>query len=292
MEPVGPSTSRDVQMLIGIAYPHGQSPPSTNRGADEDCCSLLTIGVSQALGPRMLAVESRSCKILLELGMGTGRVALQSFLECKCLQKVVGVEIEGHRFAAALAAVGRLAEYDPARFRLESSQSHGFRSTVLHDGQRRLEIWYGDLFAMPKEEVLAADSIIAQVNFESSQHEQMQALLSCAKDGCRLLSGKDLSAVWRLDAACCWHACKEDKEGVENMTWVPGGYKPFVFEANSSIPPSIFKSERKSSDDRTCHNCKDTECLLLGTMLLILGLSAFLPLIGAGVLALPGAWAP
>lgn len=39
-------------------------------------------------------------KKLFELGMGTGKVALQAFLECPSLQSVVGVELAPSRFAS------------------------------------------------------------------------------------------------------------------------------------------------------------------------------------------------
>lgn len=277
-------TSRAVRLLIATAYPlnikendgeESLSPPSTSRSqygsTDEDCCSLLTIGVSKALGPSMLAVQARGCKVLLELGMGTGRVALQSFLECTCLERVVGVEIQGGRFAAAERAIGRLVSANPARFHLESSSNpHGFQSVVLHDDKRTLEMWCGDVLAVPTEEIRLADAIIAQMSPESSQkHHDMQALLNNAKDGCRLLSGKDLSSVWQLDAACCWHACQpENKEAGEDKPWIPGGYKTFLFEAHSSMPPSIFKSKNSESSG-------SIQCILVILFVILLMLVIF-----------------
>eukprot|EP00746_Dinoflagellata_sp_MGD_P023663 gnl/MRDRNA2_/MRDRNA2_155484_c0_seq1.p1 gnl/MRDRNA2_/MRDRNA2_155484_c0~~gnl/MRDRNA2_/MRDRNA2_155484_c0_seq1.p1 ORF type:complete len:328 (-),score=44.59 gnl/MRDRNA2_/MRDRNA2_155484_c0_seq1:304-1197(-) len=288
-------TSRAVRLLIATAYPlnveenDGEgslSPPSTSRSqygsTDEDCCSLLTIGVSKALGSSMLAVQQRGCKVLLELGMGTGRVALQSFLECSCLEKVVGVEIQGGRFAAAEKAIGRLAKANPARFYVEcSSASHGFQSIVLYDGKRRLEMWCRDVLTIPAEEIRAADAIVAQMSPESSRkHCDMQALLNNAKDGCRLLSGKDLSTVWQLDAACCWHVCQpENKETVEDRPWIPGGYKTFLFEARSSMPPSIFKSKNSESSDGSGRSEGSIQCILLLIILLMLVIFPAIPVI-------------
>jgi len=296
--------SRAVRALIAIAYPlnieendgdGSSSPPSTGRSqygtTDKDCCSLLTVGVSKALGPSMLAVESRRCKVLLELGMGTGRVAVQSFLECPCLEKVVGVEIHKARFTAAGRALGRLLEANPDRFRvdfhLDSSQSHGFQAIVLHDGERRLEMWCGDLLTMPVEEICAADAIIAQMSPESSRkHEEMQALLNNAKDGCRLLSGVDLSTLWQLDTPCCWHAYQpESKTPREDKPWVPGGYKTFLFEAHSSKPPSIFRSEElqdgEGSAEKLSKKLDSISCIILFIVLLIFVLSSAIPVVAS-----------
>lgn len=288
--------SKEVRELIGVAYAlnvkeenedgnDGASDPPSHRSGSSttDCCSLLTVGVSKALGPQMLAVEARRCKVLVELGMGTGRVALQSFLQCQCLEKVLGVEICTRRFAAARTAIKRLADANPARFRLESSESNAFPSAVLHDGPRRLEIRCGDLLAVPIEEIRAADAIIAQVNPDDiRKREEMQALLNYAKDGCRLLSGKDLSSSWRLDVACCWHAYQpETKPPVEEMPWVPGGYKTFLFVANSSIPPSISKFEEQSTKTRDC-SPSDVESAVLIGVLVVVGVYVLVPLIGIG----------
>eukprot|EP00746_Dinoflagellata_sp_MGD_P027244 gnl/MRDRNA2_/MRDRNA2_164261_c0_seq1.p1 gnl/MRDRNA2_/MRDRNA2_164261_c0~~gnl/MRDRNA2_/MRDRNA2_164261_c0_seq1.p1 ORF type:complete len:300 (-),score=41.30 gnl/MRDRNA2_/MRDRNA2_164261_c0_seq1:42-941(-) len=295
MEPEVVST--EVRTLIGLAYgldvkedlvetgdtDDGSDPPS-QRSASADCCSLLTIGVSKALGPDMLSVEARKCKVLVELGMGTGRVALQSFLQCPCLQKVVGVEICVRRFTAARTAIGRLADANPGRFRIESNENSAFPSAVLHDGPRMLEMRCGDLLAVPIEEIRAANAIIAQVNPDDfRKNEEMQTLLNYASDGCRLLSGKDLASVWRLDAACCWHTLKPGStEAAEDSHFIPGGYKTFLFEANSSIPPSISKSEEAPGKNNGSPT--DVEQAVLIGLLVAVGIYALVPLIGVGAI--------
>lgn len=238
------------------------------------------------MGPSMLAVKDRGCKVLLELGMGTGRVALQSFLECPCLRKVLGVEIERRRFVAAQTAISRLADTNPDRFRLEKCRSHGFESAVLHDGQRRLEIWWGDLLTIPVEEIRAADAIIAQIDPGSPRkHREMQALLNYAKDGCRLLSGKDLSKQWQLDAACCWHACQPESHALsEDRPWVPGGYKTFVYEAQSNIPPTIVKSEEPKNNEGSTGDSAQS-VLFAVVQILALALLLFLGVAAAGAAA-------
>eukprot|EP00746_Dinoflagellata_sp_MGD_P089740 gnl/MRDRNA2_/MRDRNA2_35408_c0_seq1.p1 gnl/MRDRNA2_/MRDRNA2_35408_c0~~gnl/MRDRNA2_/MRDRNA2_35408_c0_seq1.p1 ORF type:complete len:231 (-),score=40.49 gnl/MRDRNA2_/MRDRNA2_35408_c0_seq1:220-912(-) len=206
----------DVRVLMGTAYafenPH---PVNTSCSIDEGI-----VEVSSALGPCRLGVQSHCCEFLLDLGMGNGRVALQCFLECQCIKRVVGVEIKASRFGAARIAIGKLVEANPARFHVENTQSPGFPIiSVLHDGQRKLEIWLGDLLTIPAEEIRVADAIIAQMSPEREldkyyndgnvrqdkmnlqqiilgayhKREKMQALLHYAKDGCRMIGWEQMS---------------------------------------------------------------------------------------------------
>lgn len=56
---------------------------------------------------------------LLELGMGTGMVAMQAFLQCDCLRGVVGIEVSEARCAVGVAALARLAAAAPDRYSME-----------------------------------------------------------------------------------------------------------------------------------------------------------------------------
>merc|ERR1719454_163479 len=60
---------------------------------------LLPQAVSKALSPeRMGAGLSSGSARILELGMGSGKVALQAFAECPSVRSVIGVEIVHSRY--------------------------------------------------------------------------------------------------------------------------------------------------------------------------------------------------
>jgi len=75
---------------------------------------LLPRGVNKALSlSRLNAFESSS---LFELGMGTGKVALQAFLQFPSLTFVHGVELNSGRFTIAEMAVDKLVKMYPSRY--------------------------------------------------------------------------------------------------------------------------------------------------------------------------------
>ena len=59
---------------------------------------LLPRGVNRSLGPQ--ALNAIDAEVLFDLGMGTGKVAIQAFLQYSNLSRVHGVEI---RLAASVS---------------------------------------------------------------------------------------------------------------------------------------------------------------------------------------------
>jgi hypothetical protein len=116
--------------------------------------------------------------VLFDLGMGTGKVAIQAFLQFRNLQYVYGVELSAGRYAMAEAAVIRLAIMSPHSFELrripgksvclverigiqpqfqantdtkqeeEASPSHVFDPTDLNN-VRVLHLVHGDMLQTP-----------------------------------------------------------------------------------------------------------------------------------------------
>lgn len=71
---------------------------------------LLPRGVNRALDSKHLHALKREHKSLLDLGMGTGKVVLQVFLQCPNLSFVYGVELSLARFRIAQSAALKLVE--------------------------------------------------------------------------------------------------------------------------------------------------------------------------------------
>eukprot|EP00746_Dinoflagellata_sp_MGD_P164879 gnl/MRDRNA2_/MRDRNA2_93813_c0_seq1.p1 gnl/MRDRNA2_/MRDRNA2_93813_c0~~gnl/MRDRNA2_/MRDRNA2_93813_c0_seq1.p1 ORF type:complete len:319 (+),score=60.34 gnl/MRDRNA2_/MRDRNA2_93813_c0_seq1:77-1033(+) len=278
-----PSTQDSFDQLKELDNPDPLSEVSS--GAP---CWLSSEEVSRALGHNMLAVQSRKSRILVEIGMGTGRTVLQAFLECSCLTKVVGVEIDRDHFAAAQMAVGRLAEAKPERFCLKNYQAYGFQTAMLRDidNARMLEIWNGNPLHLPVQtiKIREADAIIAHVSSDLSVQQEhvkdIQILLTRAKHGCRLLSCQDLVTSWQLDARCCWHACHPDfdsennKADEEMSVMLRACKRLFVFECNPRMATSIFKAEHSPNGEDPS---KDSFTAIYATGLVVLGLAAFAP---------------
>ena len=79
---------------------------------------LLPRGVNKALDS--VHLNGRKAKVLYDLGMGTGKVAIQAFLQFRNLRYVYGVELSHGRYLMAEAAAIRLAMMQPHTFELRS----------------------------------------------------------------------------------------------------------------------------------------------------------------------------
>jgi precorrin-6B methylase 2 len=61
------------------------------------CISFLTVTPPvQALGPGRLAAQDAS--VVFDLGMGTGKILIQAFLQFKNLRYVFGIELSQARY--------------------------------------------------------------------------------------------------------------------------------------------------------------------------------------------------
>lgn len=93
-------------LLYGELLPAGVALLAEVLFSDEHCCPQASPdqrGEMELQGP------------ILELGMGTGKVALQLFLSLR--RDVYGVELAPSRFELAAAAFSKLASTFPGRFR-------------------------------------------------------------------------------------------------------------------------------------------------------------------------------
>lgn len=198
---------------------------------------LLPAGVSKAL-ERMGATEAAGDQTtLLELGSGTGKVALQAFLECPGLRRIVGVELSQARHAAAVVAVSRLAEQRPS-FSLAHDAQEG--RSILRDADGRvLELWCDDLTAMPAPLVQVASYLLLQVVLPERVQEAAQRVLLHAPDGCKALLLKDLTRAWALEQPCPWHPIGASADCFAT-SWAPvHGHRLHLYEADRGRPASI-----------------------------------------------------
>ena len=181
-------------------------------------CGLLTYGEVVPDGvTKMLAssyLDGQTASSLLDLGMGTGKVCLQAFLERTNLKFVLGVELAKSRFSIAEVALLRLAELNPNRFRFspatpissseettqECAISPCVKASIIEIATGRcLEIRCGDIFeCVNDEELAAAEVAILNTCFPPSCFARLGHLLASrlTHPNCRTILYHDIRHLW------------------------------------------------------------------------------------------------
>ncbi|EOD25960.1 hypothetical protein EMIHUDRAFT_460748, partial [Emiliania huxleyi CCMP1516] len=171
---------------------------------------VLPAGVRKALGEAHL--DAQSGRSLVELGAGTGKVALQAFLECPSLLRVTAVELAAARYRVGEAALLRLCERIPERFSLLAhapgacvriSERPPAADTSAHQREgssRELELSVGDVFelgAAARAALAEADVVFFEVCLPRTAEAAARglALLRSTKAGSRVLSYEALEAL-------------------------------------------------------------------------------------------------
>lgn len=208
---------------------------------------MLPQAVSKALGPERL-LPSAHARTLLELGMGTGKFAMQAFLEVPHLELVVGVELTHARFAIAAKALKKFAARHPGRFgcQVEKNGATGQVTCArLVEQARVLEFRLGDMLQVELGLISRADAIVMAVAFPAEMFSKVQRLLHNTKQGCRVLTYEDFqlesSRTWQPPAPRVFHRLECNKSGdFYPASWVPNpGHAFYLHEAK------VFKHTEK-----------------------------------------------
>lgn len=153
---------------------------------------LLPRGVHKALDSRHL--DAGRATSVYDLGAGTGKVALQAFLQFPNLTKVHGVELSLARFHVAERALLALAARDDNAARV-SMRTPGAHIEVSMNDQT-LTITHGNL--MRTRDVGNASIVMLETEVPTDTFAEFSRLLDACQEGCRLLTYLDLRRVWRL----------------------------------------------------------------------------------------------
>ena len=135
--------------------------------ADESGSSLLygevlPRGVNKMLDRDHL--DASNAKVLYDCGMGTGKLALQAWLQYKNLEKVIGIELALSRYELGEQALVNLAQARPDQFEiLKNIEGQQIVIQDKHNQMRTLEFHCCDLFLY--DGVSEADIVILQTNF-------------------------------------------------------------------------------------------------------------------------------
>jgi len=225
---------------------------------------LLPDGVSKALSAGRLgdSLPSSSvpaegcCATVLELGMGSGKVAMQTFLQCQQVSRVLGVELVPSRYAVGAEALKRLASCggpyrDVSPPAPPGGQSAGGVACVEEMwSRRRLEFRCADFFSLGLDLVNDADIIFFAVHIPCKLFPQLAELLSKAKEGCRLFTYHSLQNIWWSDVPCPFRQCDDNVPESDTFatSWSPQGFRFYVYVCDRTQKvPEIQSGVRNES---------------------------------------------
>jgi len=224
---------------------HGHKCVSTKEAADFGdnltYGEMLPDGFTKAVGEQRLDVEGRGqgrqpAGLVLELGMGTGKLAMQCFLQCPSAGRVIGVELAESRYTIGAEAAKRLAALHPQELRVaeEGSAPDGEPWLRLEpsgaEGPRSLELRCGDMFkVITDEEIAAAEVVILEVAFPDEMCFPVCELLKKCSTGCRLLIFYPLEQMWMGPGDCPFHIWMSYRDDWDFFatSWQPFQGHPF-----------------------------------------------------------------
>jgi len=163
---------------------------------------LLPRGANRAFGPQRLNVASAS--VLFDLGMGTGKICCQAFLQFRNLQYVYGVELSQGRYNIAADSALQMVNLLGADL-FDIQQKPGeyiiIREKKEENGQfvlgRTMHFECGSLFDVQNIEI--ADIIMLETDITQDLYPDLCCLLSSMRSNARTLTYLDLRKIWCID---------------------------------------------------------------------------------------------
>lgn len=158
---------------------------------------LLPRGVNKALGPSRM--DAANASVIFDLGMGTGKILMQSFLQFKNLRYMYGIELSSGRYKIAEEALMRLIQLlGPENFNVQINPGKFIvvREIVSNSdeseesSERVIHFECGNMFSIKNIEI--ADIVMMETDFPSELNGDLFKLLTCMQDGARVLSYLDL----------------------------------------------------------------------------------------------------
>ena len=157
---------------------------------------LLPRGANKAFGCNRLYVEE--AKVLFDLGMGTGKIAVQAFMQFRNLQYVYGIELSEGRYKLAEEAAIRMVKLlGKEGFRIQCKEGQFIIVTELDkEGEvdRVIHLECGNMFDVTNIDL--ADVVMMETDIPTSSHPSLCLLLNQMRLGARTLSYLDLRKIW------------------------------------------------------------------------------------------------
>lgn len=210
---------------------------------------MLPDGVSKILSrDRLGAALQGPDAFVLELGMGSGKVAMQMFLQCPAVKTVLGVELVNSRYAIGEAALHRLAESLPDYFRV-CAYTEGELACLEDRGGRKLQFQCADFFSLGLDLVQQSDAIVFAVNIPCKLFPDLCRRFAQAKEGCRLYTYHPLNDIWWVDDSCPFHQCEANilEADTFSTSWSPQGYRFYCYVCDRSRPATVGTDPRNET---------------------------------------------
>lgn len=217
------------------AVPAGDQQLANARQASLRYGEVTAAGGVKLFSERYCDVERAT--VLYDLGMGTGRLALQAFATCPWLEHVVGVELSDDRYRTAARGARAFAvthglqiveHADAAGPRLELVER--VRGGIVTAAPRRLEFMQRDLFDVPLDAVQQAQVVLLLTHIP--QPDRLNALVRALRPGTRLATNDALSIASGPDA--CVTAIPTDRPSTDGFaTSFSPSYHYFVWRRDS-----------------------------------------------------------
>jgi len=153
---------------------------------------LLPHGVTIALDRAHL--DASTARTLYDFGMGTGKLALQAFLQYPSLKRVVGIEIAFSRYKLGERALLSITTRYSTQFTLVNWEKNERIVISTTSGLRTLEFRRCDLLHCTDAE--QADIAILQTDFQEHTHDALGRLLQRLSRGARVLTYMNLRRIW------------------------------------------------------------------------------------------------
>jgi len=193
---------------------------------------LLPIGVTKLMNQYHL--RAGSAKTLMDLGMGTGKLVIQAFLQYPNLTRVSGIELSESRYGIAEKAVLELARCmgwevetnEPGRV-VRVSTPPGCGGAL----PRCLEVRHGNMWTAQK--VGLADVLVMHTDLTETSVTHLRQLIDKLKVGCRFVTYQDLTPYWRRSKAPPFEQVSENLDDSDTFltSWSSSkGYHLFCWE--------------------------------------------------------------
>jgi len=194
--------------------------------------------MGERLGASLGKDSNRS---VLELGMGSGKVALQVFFQCPSVKRVLGVELVLSRYTLGADALRRLVAAKPSEFILKAETPDQMMRVQEISTGRLLEFRCADFFQAGLDLTPHCDVIFFAVNIPCKLFPKLCERLAAAKEGCRLFSYHALDSIWWADVVCPFIQVDVNVPEADTFatSWSPQGYRFYVYVLDRSKTPQI-----------------------------------------------------
>lgn len=158
---------------------------------------LLPRGANKAFDPQHL--NAKNAKVLFDLGSGTGKIAIQAFLQFRNLEYVFGIELSNGRYSIAEESVLNMTVL-LGKDSFDIDLIPGRRIIVTEkpkdedSSKRILHLECGNMMSVRNIDL--ADIVMLETDIPQVLHLKLCELIDGMHDGARILTYHDINKLW------------------------------------------------------------------------------------------------